>query len=140
MDRGRLAELIESRRQEILASVPTREGEQFLKEMTELTQALPVWGDFDGWWYLRSVLTVVVHRETDDLKYDLDHLEVENVQAKRIFVHAMAARKFPELAELKPERPPDAVDCDQDHKALEKLRELGYNFECHCAGLGWQTR
>ncbi len=129
MDQREFAKLIEARRQEIVRSQSASPQDQFRKREAELTQALPIWGDFEGWFSVRSDLTVVAHRELTDA------VEVEFDETKRNFVLAVAARKYPELEELKPKRPHDAVDCNHGGIEYEKLREHG--LECSCGGLGW---
>lgn len=82
MDQHEFAKLIETRRQEIIDSQSQSESDQFLKREVELMQALFIWGDFEGWFFLRSDLSVIVHRDSltnDDVGVVLD-------EAKRNFV------------------------------------------------------
>lgn len=63
-------------------------------------------------------------------------MEVEPDPASAINAVAQAARRRPELREMLPPRPPEAVDCRYCHGTGDE-DQFG---KCACAGLGWLVK
>jgi hypothetical protein len=81
----------------------------------------------------------LVRWETESL--DLDVNELEDGTWTRTLALAEASRTYPELAGLRPPRPPDATTCDPCKGAgwIQLQFESGKGeVYCKCAGLGWR--
>ncbi len=108
----------------------------FRKLAAELN-ALPMFLDFGGCYVIRPNGEIVSF--IWDEPYNL---ESENDPRIRNLVLFQGAKKYPELSELVPSRPPDAEDCSHcNGTGIEQMNEkLGFNEErivCYCGGLGW---
>lgn len=69
-------------------------------------------------------------------------LEFERDPCIRSLVLCQGAKRFPDLSELMPVRPNDAIDCKNcEGTGIEPInKKLGYDTErivCYCGGLGW---
>ncbi len=80
------------------------------------------------WVYGISADGVVLAVDVDDTQQQLE------TALHAVNAVAQAARKFPELRELLPERPADAIACS----FCEGTGDAGGSVACVCEGLGWR--
>jgi len=88
----------------------------------------PLYLAFDGRVIIQDMLDDIPPREAKDLK-----------EAAMAVVVGAKVRKFPELLSILPERPENAVDCENCDKTgwFQPAPKLG-PFVCgNCGGLGW---
>jgi len=95
------------------------------KRLTALAVNLDLW----SWWFLAptgEVILVAVGDDTEHKRYDdRGHVLVALV---------WASESYPELRQVLPQRPPDAVDC----RCAEIQRTAEKTFLCtDCGDLGW---
>ena len=125
---GVLAELIDS----YVATHPERLGES---AAARRHRALPVYGDFMGYWMLtlRGELAFV----PDDAQGTIELVRGLPVERSAIHVaFAQAARRYPVLAPYCPQR--IAADLTCTHcDGTGRIRGAPANIICQCGGLGW---
>lgn len=105
-------------------------GVEWQRAAVRLTGGLPVYGDMGGVMVLMRDGTIV------SFAHDRDEVEVETDELWRKVAFVHAARRFPELAALRPVRPADAADCAQcaGTGAFPGIDGV----DCGpCAGSGW---
>ena len=108
-----------------------------LRGLAAELNALPMFLDFGGCYAIR------VDGEIVSFVWDEPYsLKPENDPRIRNLVLFQGARKYPELDELVPKRPPEAEDCSHcGGTGIEPMNEkLGFDEEmiiCYCGGLGW---
>jgi hypothetical protein len=112
-----------------LAAHAAAHGEpDVVREAAALTGGLPVYSDMGG--------TLVVSPSREVLVYDHDTRSVkpEDDARWRTLARAKAAKRFPELAELSPVRPHNAMDCT----ACDGRGVILDSADCGvCMSLGW---
>lgn len=108
-----------------------------LRELATELNALPMSLDFGGCYAIRPNGEIISFRWDDPY-----NLESENDPRIRNLVLFQGAKKYPELSEFVPSRPPVAEDCSHcNGTGIEPMNEkLGFDEErivCYCGGLGW---
>lgn len=111
-----------------------------LKKFAAELNVLPLSINFSTCYAVNSDGEIAVLDFNDENIYTF--LEFERDPRIRSLVLCQGAKRFPDLAELMPIRPNDAVDCKQcEGTGIEPLnKKLGYETEvivCWCGGLGW---
>ena len=108
-----------------------------LRGLAAELNALPMFLDFGGCYAIR------VDGEIVSFMWDEPYsLKPENDPRIRNLVLFQGARKYPELDELVPKRPPEAEDCSHcSGTGIEPMNGgLGFDEDmivCYCGGLGW---
>ena len=108
-----------------------------LRRLAAELNVLPMFLDFGGCYGIRPNGEIVSFSWDEPYK-----LDVENDPRIWNIVLFQGAKKYPELKELIPTRPPDAVECS-DCKGtgiFQGLAEHGIvpqNIVCYCGGIGW---
>ena len=108
-----------------------------LRRLAAELKVLPMFLDFGGCYGVRPNGEIVSFSWDEPYK-----LEAENDPRVRNIVLFQGAKKYPELEELVPARPPDAVECPdcKGTGVFQGLAEHGIvpqNIVCYCGGIGW---
>jgi hypothetical protein len=100
------------------------------REAAALTRGVPVHADMGG--------TLVIDLDGDVVAINGEDGSVSKVDdAWRLVALTKAANLFPELAELRPQRPPDANTCAAC-KGCGAVKLFGHSLDCGvCYSTGW---
>jgi len=98
--------------------------------------------DWGGCYGVRPDGEIVVLDFNQDEPYELEPETEPRICRMVLF---QGSKKYPELSELVPTRPTDAVNCKScNGTGIEPMNQkLGFDEErivCWCGGLGWLTR
>jgi hypothetical protein len=116
-----------------------------IRDFARKFRVLPLLQDWSGGWAIRPDGEIITfsYDEPFDMKVE------EDVHRRNMALYE-GSKKYPELKELVPERPSNAVECPYckgtgdavDQRTKEYFQQEGKEhllntFRCYCGGLGW---
>ena len=112
-----------------LAKAAQESDSSAIKEAAQATGSLPVHTDMGG--------ALVVTPECDVVQYDFETGATRTPEESwRTLALVKAARKFPELRNLAPPKPTEAIDCP----SCGGVGVVSGNMDCGvCWGVGWTS-